>query len=83
MRRRLRRLFGTLWLEHLEVFPYDPGDPIASLMRATVREYRDAGGDGRGRRLTDGEVHRTLSGQHRGITAEELDRQLRRLAGCW
>jgi hypothetical protein len=80
MRRRLRRLFGALWIEHLEVFPYSED---TTWLRALLHESRDMGPTGRPRRLTDGQVHRTLSGTFWGLPAKDLDRQLRRLAACW
>lgn len=80
MRRRLRRLFGALWVEHLEVFPYSPDTTMISAM---FYQGHDAGPKGPARLLTDGEVHRTLAGTPWGLTAKDLDRELRRLAACW
>ncbi|MGK5169022.1 hypothetical protein [Geodermatophilus sp. CPCC 205761] len=80
VRRRLRRLFGALWVEHLEVFPYNPETTMLSAM---LRQERDEGPTGRTRLLTDGQVHRTLAGTPWGLSARDLDRQLRRLAACW
>jgi hypothetical protein len=80
MRRRLRRLFGALWIEHLEVFPYNRQ---TTMLNAMLRQHRDEGPTGRARQLTDGQVHRTLAGAHSGLSARYLDRQLRRLAACW
>jgi hypothetical protein len=81
MRRRMRRLFGTLWLKHLELFPYDDADPMGTVMRATVRESQ-LDDTGRPRKLTDGQVHRTLASRW-PEDAEYLGQQLRRLAACW
>jgi hypothetical protein len=80
VRRRLRRLFGTLWMEHLEVFPYNPQTTV---LGALLHQARDGRPTGRGRQLTDGQVHRTLAGTPWGLSAGELDRQLRRLGSCW
>ena len=80
IRRRLRRLFGALWIEHLEVFPYNPQ---TTMLSALLRQERDQGPTGRARQLTDGQVHRTLAGTQWGLPAGHLDRQLRRLSACW
>ena len=80
IRRRLRRLFGALWIEHLEVFPYNPQ---MTMLSAMLQQDRNEGPTGRARQLTDGQVHRTLAGTHWGLPARDLDRQLRRLAACW
>jgi hypothetical protein len=80
VQRRLRRLFGTLWIEHLEVLPYNPE---TTMLSALLRQERDEGPTGRARLLTDGQIHRTLAGTPWGLSARDLDRQLRRLAACW
>lgn len=80
VRRRLRRLFGSFWVSHLELFPYDATDPMSSLIRASAREHR-AGAEGE--LLTAGLVHRTLSpNEVDDRRARRLERQLRRLAAC-
>ena len=77
VRRRLRHLFGSFWVSHLELFPYDAADPMNSLIRATAREHR-AGAEGQ--LLTAGLVHRTLSpNEIDDRKGRQLDRQLRRL----
>lgn len=84
IRRRLHRLFGWLWVSHLEVFPYDPANPMGVLLSAMLHEHRAGGPSREGVLLTEGLVHRTLSLEvFGGRRSRRLDRQLRRLAACW
>lgn len=83
VRRRLRRLFGHTWVRYSELWPYDPDNPMNTLIRAAVYEHRVGGPTGEGALLTSGLVHRTLSGDvFGGRPAKRLDGELRRLSAA-